>query len=292
LNVRRRSFVLAALTGAFSMSGLGSAFDVLASFEKREHAMPAVFVGHGSPMNAIEDNEVSRGWARVGAALPSPSAILCVSAHWQTRGVMVTAVDRPRTIHDFSGFPEALHRAAYPAPGSPELARITRHQVTSATVGLDGDWGLDHGAWSVLLRMFPRADVPVVQLSLDATREPGWHYDMARELRGLRERGVLVLGSGNIVHNLGRLDRRSANAGFDWAVEFDARVKGLIDAGDHRALVEYERLGRAARLSVPTNEHYLPLLYALAVKAEAEPVAYFNEATVMGSISMRSLVIG
>jgi 4,5-DOPA dioxygenase extradiol len=205
---------------------------------------------------------------------------------------MATAMERPPTIHDFSGFPEELHRAVYPAPGSPELARRTQEEIKTAAVALDSAWGLDHGTWSVLARMFPRADVPVVQLSLDATRGPAWHYELAKELRGLRERGVLVMGSGNIVHNLRRLDRRSPRTGFDWAVEFDARIKELIDKGDHRAVVDYEALGRAAVLSVPTNEHYLPLLYALAVKEESDPVAYFNDALAMGAISMRSLVIG
>jgi 4,5-DOPA dioxygenase extradiol len=252
--------------------------------------MPALFVGHGSPMNAIEDNVFSRGWAEVGAALPRPEAILCVSAHWQTRGVHVTAMEQPRTIHDFGGFPEELHRMLYPAPGAPELARKTAEQVTRARVGLDHGWGLDHGTWSVLVRMFPRADVPVVQLSLDATQDPAWHYELAKELAGLRERGVLVMGSGNIVHNL-RLLRRQPIA-FDWAVEFDAKVKALIDAGDHQRLVNYPGLGRAAQLAVPTNEHYLPLLYALAVKGEKESIAYFNDATTLGSISMRSLVVG
>jgi 4,5-DOPA dioxygenase extradiol len=290
--MRRRPVLVALSTGALHMSGLGALTDALAGLDTRDQRMPALFVGHGSPMNAIEDNEWSRGWARVGAALPRPGAILCVSAHWQTRGVMVTAMERPRTIHDFHGFPEELHRTVYPAPGSPELARTTQEQVRTATVGADRAWGLDHGTWSVLARMFPRADVPVVQLSLDATREPAWHYELARELRGLRERGVLVMGSGNIVHNLPRLDRRLPRAGFDWAVEFDARITELIDRGDHRAVVEYEALGRSAALSVPTSEHYLPLLYALAAKHEAEPIAYFNDAVTMGGISMRSVVIG
>jgi 4,5-DOPA dioxygenase extradiol len=290
--MRRRPILITLAAGALHMSGLGALTSALAGFDRRERRMPAVFVGHGSPMNAVEDNDWSRGWARVGAALPRPSAILCVSAHWQTRGVMVTAVDRPPTIHDFSGFPEELHRAAYPAPGSPELARLTREEVKTAAVGLDREWGLDHGTWSVLARMFPRADIPVVQLSLDATRPPTWHYELAADLRGLRERGVLVMGSGNIVHNLRRLDRRSPRTGLDWALEFDARIKELIDEGDHRAVVDYEALGPAARLSVPTNEHYLPLLYALGVKDGAEPIAYFNDAMAMGAISMRSLVIG
>jgi len=289
--MRRRAFIRALGAAVVSVSGVPSLADALAAGDRRDGRMPALFVGHGSPMNAIEDNAFSRGWARVGAALGRPRAILCISAHWQTRGVMVTAMERPRTIHDFYGFPEELHRMAYPAPGSPETAEATRSEVTSAPVALDREWGLDHGAWSVLARMFPRADVPVVQMSLDATRPPAWHYELGRELRGLRDRGVLVLGSGNIVHNLRRVTRQQPASGFDWAVEFDLRVKELIDRGDHRGVVDYEALGAAARLSVPTNEHYLPLLYALAVKDESEAVTYFNDATVMGSISMRSLLI-
>src|SRR5262245_41029470 len=287
----RRAFFTTLSTGALHMAGLAAMTEGVAD-GRRDGRMPALFVGHGSPMNAIEDNDWSRGWARVAAGLPRPSAILCVSAHWQTRGVMVTAMDRPRTIHDFSGFPVELHSAVYPAPGSPELARRTREQIKASPVGLDRDWGLDHGTWSVLARMFPRAEIPVVQLSLDATQGPAWHYELAKELRILREQGVLVMGSGNIVHNLRRLSRQSPTGGFDWAIEFDAKVAELIDKGDHRAIVEYDKLGRAAQLAVPTNEHYLPLLYALGVKDERDTVAYFNDATTMGSISMRSLVIG
>ena len=263
-----------------------------AAFEKRDTKMPVLFVGHGSPMNAVEDNRFSRGWEEAGLAIPRPDAILCISAHWQTNGAMVTAMDRPRTIHDFSGFPDVLQQKLYPAPGSPELARRTRDAVKKTPVAPDQSWGLDHGTWSVLARMFPRADVPVVQLSLDGAQNPAWHYDLAKELRGLRERGVLVIGSGNLVHNLRRLDRRLSDAGFDWAAEFDGRITELIDKGDHRSVVEYERLGPAARLSVPTNEHYLPLLYALALKDDADRVTYFNDRLTMGGISMRSLLIG
>jgi 4,5-DOPA dioxygenase extradiol len=243
-------------------------------------------------MNAITDTPWSRAWTQVGATLARPSAILCVSAHWQTPGVMVTAMDRPRTIHDFYGFPEALQTKLYPAPGAPELARKTAELIRKSPVGLDQSWGLDHGTWSVLSRMFPRADIPVFQLSLDVTRPPAGHYDLAGELRPLRERGVLIMGSGNIVHNLRRVSRQLPEAGFDWAIEFDAKITGLIDKGDHQGVIDYPKLGQAAQLSVPTNEHFLPLLYALAVKNEKEPIVYFNAAATMGSISMRSLLIG
>jgi 4,5-DOPA dioxygenase extradiol len=291
INRRDAIAALSALSLA-GMATLASAHAALASLAPRDRRMPALFVGHGSPMNAIADTPWARRWAEVGARLDRPSAIVCVSAHWETPGVRVTAMREPRTIHDFSGFPDALHSAVYPAPGSPELARATAETVKSAMVGLDWSWGLDHGTWSVLARMFPKADVPVVQLSLDETQGAAAHWALARELRPLRDRGVLVIGSGNIVHNLRRADRRLGDAGFDWALEFDAKITALIDAGDHRGLIEYERLGRAAQLSVPTREHYLPLLYALGARHDAEPIAYFNDGPTMGSISMRSLIVG
>src|SRR5262245_15536604 len=290
--MRRRAVLKALSLAPFGMSVTRLLGEAPAGFEPREKKTPVLFVGHGSPMNAILDNRWARAWAELGARLDRPSAILCVSAHWETRGVKVTAMERPLTIHDFYGFPDALTSKVYPAPGEPALARHTAELLRSTTVDLDHAWGLDHGTWAVLARMFPRADIPVIQLSLDETRNPAAHYDLARELAALRQRGVLIVGSGNIVHNLRRADRRLSEAGFDWAVEFDAKVKALIDRGDHQDLVHYDRLGRAALLSVPTAEHYLPLLYALALKGDADPITYFNDAPTMGSISMRSLVIG
>jgi len=290
--VRRRTFLGTLSLGAVGLAGLTSVRDALATLDKRDVTMPVLFVGHGSPMNAVVDNAFSRTWTDVGATVPRPDAILCVSAHWETDGVMVTAMDRPRTIHDFYGFPDELHSKLYPAPGSPELARRARENVRKAAVGLDQSWGLDHGTWSVLARMFPRADIPVIQLSLDRRQSPAWHYELARELRPLRERGVLIMGSGNIVHNLRRLSRQLPDSGFDWAVEFDTRIAQLVEKGDHRGIVDYPALGAAARLAVPTNEHFLPLLYALALKDDTEPVTYFNDRLNMGGISMRSLYIG
>jgi 4,5-DOPA dioxygenase extradiol len=274
------------------MSGLTSIKDAIAALDKRDVRMPVLFVGHGSPMNAVVDNAFSRTWTEVGATVGRPDAILCVSAHWETDGVMVTAMERPRTIHDFYGFPDVLNSKLYPAPGSPELARRARESVTKTVVALDQSWGLDHGTWSVLARMFPRADIPVIQLSLDRRQSPAWHYELARELRPLRERGVLIMGSGNIVHNLRRLNRQMPDSGFDWAVEFDTRIAQFIEKGDHRGIVDYPALGASARLAVPTNEHFLPLLYALALKDDTEPVTYFNDRLNMGGISMRSLYIG
>ncbi|MBN2701306.1 MAG: 4,5-DOPA dioxygenase extradiol [Methylohalobius sp. ZOD2] len=251
--------------------------------------IPALFVGHGSPMNAIEDTEFSRLWMNIGRSLPRPKAILCISAHWETDGMRVTAMENPRTIHDFSGFPKPLFEMEYPAPGSPDLAQWIQ-EILGPTVSLDFDWGIDHGAWSVLCRMYPEADIPVVQLSLDRTKTPASHYELGKALRVLRRRGVLVVGSGNIVHNLRELVWK--DVAYDWAVAFDERVKELILSGDHESLIHYERLGESALRSVPTPEHFLPLLYILALHDPKEAVTFFAEKVTLGSISMRSLMLG
>ena len=264
--------------------------DLNNQFPLSNTTMPALFVGHGSPMNAVESNEFSRAWIDVGKTLPRPRAILCISAHWQISAPMVTAMEKPRTIHDFGGFPRELFEYQYPAPGSPDLARLVGALVGKTPVGLDQAWGLDHGTWSVLCRMFPNADVPVVQLSLDDTQPPVFHYALGQELRTLRQRGVLILGSGNMVHNL-RMAFFQDEA-YDWAIEFDQLEKKLIETGDHAALVDYARLGKAARLAIPTNEHYLPLLYVLAVQEQGEALRFFTDRVTLGSISMRSLIIG
>jgi 4,5-DOPA dioxygenase extradiol len=250
--------------------------------------MPVVFVGHGSPMNAIEENEFSRAWSELGKTLPRPCAILSISAHWETEGARITAMENPRTIHDFYGFPPELYEEEYPASGSRELAGEVGKALRGAE--MDYEWGLDHGTWAVLKRIFPKADVPVVQLSLDRRKSPEEHFELGKLLKFLREKGTLILGSGNIVHNL-RLATWN-NGGYDWAREFDEKVKGLVLSEDHGALIHYERLGEAARLSIPTNEHYLPLLYALALKEREEPVLFFAEKITAGSVSMRSFMIG
>ena len=251
--------------------------------------MPLLFMGHGYPMNAIEDNIYSRSWREMASTLPKPKAIICVSAHWETNGTFITAMKSPRTIHDFSGFPQALFDVQYPASGSPELAHETAKEITKTQVGLDEEWGLDHGTWSVLLPMYPKADIPVLQLSIDKTKPASYHYELAGELAKLRERGVLIIGSGNIVHNLRMLNFESKP--YDWAIEFDEYVKKNILSGDYTALIEYEKLGTAAKLSVPTNEHYLPMLYTLGLTGKNEEVSFFNEGVVLGSASMRSFVV-
>jgi len=256
--------------------------------------MPVLFIGHGSPMNAIEENEFVSGWREIGKMIPKPNAILCISAHWETRGTFATAMERPVTIHDFGGFPKALFDVSYPAPGSPALADETRLLIKKTEVGLDEKWGLDHGCWSVIRRLYPEADVPVIQISLDYYQTPQYHYDLARELAPLRSKGVLIVGSGNIVHNLGLVAWDKLNAddyGYDWAVEAKEKMKELINRGDHKSLIDYNSQGRAFKLAIPTPEHYLPLLYALALKEESEKLNIFNDKSVGGSLAMTSLKI-
>jgi len=256
--------------------------------------MPALFVGHGSPMNAIAVNDFTRALTRQAALLPvKPKAILCISAHWETQGTCVTASPHPRTIHDFRGFPPELFAVEYPAPGSPELAARVQLLFDDGQVQGDQRWGLDHGSWSLLRHMYPDADVPVVQLSLDRNLDPEQHYTLARKLRPLRDEGVLVLGSGNIVHSLPNIQWNENAAPYDWAVEFDAAIGKLLLARNHQGLTHYrELLGRSAELSVPTDEHYLPLLYVAALQRDDEPLSFFYVGIQNASISMRSLQFG
>ena len=253
--------------------------------------MPALFVGHGSPMNAIEDNEFSRGWREIAQRIPKPTAVLCISAHWETSGVYVTASPTPETIHDFYGFPQPLFDVRYPAPGDPALAGRIAALITRPRVQMDQGRGLDHGSWSVLRMMYPQADVPVIQLSLDTSQPPDFHYELGKQLSPLRDEGVLILGRGDIVHNLGVMDWHRAD-GFDWAARFNEIAKQKILARDHAALCDYRALDPQSALAVPTPEHYLPLLYALAVQGESEPAVFFNDRVIMGSISMTSVLVG
>ncbi len=252
--------------------------------------MPAVFLGHGSPMNAIEDNAWRRSWQALGQRLPRPKAILCISAHWETQGVYVSSAEKPETIHDFHGFPRALFNVRYPAPGSPALAHRVAELISQPRVHLDSHRGLDHGAWGVLQPMYPEADIPVVQLSLSSLQPGAWHFDLAQQLAPLRDEGVLVVGSGNIVHNL-RLFRQNQPEAYDWAQRFDEDIAERIAEGHHDGMLGYETLGADALLAIPTPEHYLPLLYVLALQREGEAVEFFNE-DVSSAISMRSVLIG
>jgi 4,5-DOPA dioxygenase extradiol len=252
--------------------------------------MPVVFVGHGNPMNAIEDTPFRRRWAELGRQLPRPRAVLCVSAHWETRGIYVTASSAPVTIHDFLGFPQALFDVQYPAPGDPGLAQRTVELLAGYDARLDANRGLDHGVWSVLKAVYPAADIPVVQLSMDTGQPGAFHYEVAKSLAPLRSEAVLIVCSGNIVHNLRLLDFRASDAA-GWAAEFDLEVRNRILSADHEALISWPGLSTNANLAVPTAEHYLPLLYALALRTEADEVTFFNS-KVISSISMTSLVIG
>jgi 4,5-DOPA dioxygenase extradiol len=254
--------------------------------------MPAIFFGHGNPMNALADNAYTQAWAKIGESIPKPKAILCVSAHWYVPVVAVTAMERPRTIHDFGGFPRELFEVQYPAPGSPELAQRVESLIDEIVLD-EGDWGLDHGTWSVLCHVFPEADVPVVQLSINENEPAEFHYHLARSLFPLRNEGVLIIGSGNLVHNLhayawGKQDVEP----FDWAVRFESTARELIRSGDHAPLVAYEMLGRDAMLSVPTPDHYLPLLYILGLQTKDDAVSFPVEGFDGGSISMLSVRIG
>jgi 4,5-DOPA dioxygenase extradiol len=253
--------------------------------------MPAIFVGHGNPMYAIEENEFTRNWRRLGESLPKPKAVAVISAHWETAGTFVTANPRLRTIHDFYGFPEPLFEVTYEAPGSPGLAREISARVTKTNVVLDESWGLDHGTWSVLRHLFPKADIPTIQISLDRTKTPLEHYKIAADLRFLREQDVLVIGSGNIVHNLGLINFRD-RSGDEWAVAANERLKELIFSGDHESLTDYRRLGREVQLAIPTPEHFLPALYVLALRGDGERLEVFNDVVELGSISMTSFRTG
>ena len=254
--------------------------------------MPVLFVGHGSPMNAIEDNEFSQTWQQLGTSLPRPQAILCVSAHWETRGTYLTAMPNPKTIHDFGGFPRKLFEVQYPAPGMPELATEIKENATT-NIGLDrSEWGFDHGAWSVMRHIYPKADIPMLQLSIDHFQRPEYHYALAKEFAFLRSRGVLIVGSGNIVHNLRQVNWQDENASYDWALEVRDKVNTAILDGNHQSIIDFQHQGAAFQQAIPTAEHYIPLLYALGLQTKADKVSLFNDKIVMGSLSMTGVMIG
>lgn len=292
----RRSFLWSALlfpiiTKAMNNNELNNLF----SSGEHTAPMPVLFVGHGSPMNAIEENEFVHIWRNLGKTLPRPKAILCISAHWETNGTFVTAMQKPPTIHDFGGFPKELFAVQYPAPGSPELAIETKHTISKTVVGLDEKWGLDHGAWSVIRNIYPLADIPIVELSLDYNKPPQYHYELAKELSKLREKGVLIIGSGNLVHNLRMVAWDKVDEpeyGFDWALHANDTFKKLIINNNHKALINYSSLGREVQMAIPTPEHFLPLIYTLALKEEKDQVTFFNDKAVMGSLTMTSVKIG
>ncbi len=252
---------------------------------------PSLFLGHGSPMNAIEENEFVEGLRNLSSDLPKPKAILCISAHWVTDGTFVTAMENPPTIHDFGGFPKALFDVQYPAPGNPELAKLVQSMVKSQNVKLDYEWGLDHGAWSVIKHIYPDADVPIVQLSMDYKTSPEQHFQLAKELIPLRNHGVLIIASGNIVHNLRMVawDRLNEVYGFDWALNVNQKVKNWIMAGDNDSLIQFRNHGKEFEWAIPTAEHYLPLIYTLGTKLDSDKVSFFNDKPVAGALTMTSV---
>lgn len=277
--------------GATALAGDGTlrALEKIASDAKPTEVMPVLFVGHGSPMNAIEQNRYSDTWIEIGKELPKPSAILSISAHWLTRnGTRVTAMEKPKTIHDFGGFPQDLFDVQYPAAGSPAIAKETQQLLGSRHVVLDDDWGFDHGTWSVLKKMYPNADIPTLQLSLDWSMPPAGHYELAKMLQALRSKGVLIMGSGNIVHNLRAIDFNGGS--YDWAVEFDDFIAKNIVSGDDAAIVDFQKKGDLAKLAHPTYDHFLPLLYVLGAKDKKDKLRFFNEGVDLGSVSMRSVI--
>ena len=257
--------------------------------------MPVLFLGHGSPMNAIEENQFVQGFRNISREIPKPNAILCISAHWFTNGTFVTAMQNPKTIHDFYGFPKELFEVQYPAPGSPELARETAELLLPEIVEEDHSWGLDHGAWSVIKHLYPNAEIPVIQLSIDYTKPPQYHFDLAKKLQKLRKKGILIIGSGNIVHNLRMIDWKNINtvgAGWDWAIEAREKTNNWLLDGNFQNLIDYQRQGVALQTAVPSPDHYLPLIYSLGLKEKSENLSLFNDELIGGSLSMTSVRIG
>ena len=256
---------------------------------------PVLFIGHGSPMNAIEDNEFSKRWKKLGQEIPKPKAVVVVSAHWLTKGTHVTAMPNPKTIHDFGGFPKPLYEVQYKAPGAPQLADEIKQMVSYPVIGLDHEWGLDHGTWSVVKHMYPNADIPIMQLSIDYSKPTAYHYEVAKQLLALRKKGVLIIGSGNMVHNLRMVawDKLlEPEYGFDWALEMNAVFKQKILLGNHDELINYERLHREALKAIPSPDHYLPLIYSLALQDQNDEISFFNDKAVGGSLTMTSVKIG
>jgi 4,5-DOPA dioxygenase extradiol len=293
--MERKQFLKTIITGAAGMTTLPAFKNFTDQLQQQEQLMPVLFVGHGSPMNGIEDTEFSRRWTQMAKEITSPKAVLVVSAHWFTKGTKITAMDFPKTIHDFGGFPKELFDVQYPAPGNAVLAKETAGLIHSAQVALDHDWGLDHGTWTIVRHMYPNANIPVLQLSIDYSKNPQYHYDLAKELYDLRKKGVLIIGSGNMVHNLGMVawDKlKEPEYGYDWATNINNKFKELIEKGDHKSLINYSTLGKDALLAIPTPEHYLPLLYSLGLKGNKDAVSFFNDKAVGGSLTMTSVKFG
>lgn len=293
--MERKEFIKSAIMGAIGITTLSAFKNFTDALPEQEQLMPVLFVGHGSPMNGILDTEFSRRWTQLAKEITEPKAVLVISAHWFTNGTKITAMDFPKTIHDFGGFPQELFDVQYPSPGNTLLAKETANLIKSAHVELDHDWGLDHGTWTIVRHMYPKANIPVLQLSIDYTKGAQFHYDLAKELYALRKKGVLILGSGNMVHNLGMVDWDRLNEtefGFDWAININNKFKSLITDGNHKPLINYSELGKDALLAIPTPEHYLPLMYTLGLKGIKDNVSFFNDKAVAGSLTMTSIKLG
>lgn len=293
--MKRKNFIYTIAGGLLTMGSLTGFKRFTDDLGEQDEKMPVLFIGHGSPMNGIENNEFSLQWEKTAKELPIPTAVLVVSAHWLTNGTHITAMDHPKTIHDFGGFPQELFDVQYPAPGNSLLAAETKELIHSTNVGLNHDWGLDHGAWTVVRRMYPDAKIPVLQLSIDYSKPASYHYALAKELAALRKKGVLIIGSGNMVHNLGmvawdKLDQ--PGYGYDWAIEMHELFKKKITEGDHQALINYEALSKSAKLAIPTPDHYYPLMYILGLQEKNEEPSFFNDKLVAGSLSMTSVKFG
>lgn len=271
-----------------SLSSLKSVTDQLSSSAQK---MPVLFVGHGSPMNGIENNPFSNYWKQLAKDIPTPQAVLCISAHWLTKGTAVTAMEQPKTIHDFMGFPKALFEVQYPAPGSPKIVQATKELIKTTEVALDHDWGLDHGTWTIVRHMYPEANIPILQLSIDYHQPASYHYELAKELADLRKKGVLIIGSGNMVHNLRMVEFSKINDdfGFDWALEMNETFKKHILSKAHKPLLNYETLGAGAKYAIPTPDHYFPLIYALGLQEQQDDIEIFNDKAVGGSLTMTSV---
>lgn len=293
--MNRKDFIYTIAGGLTTMTTLSGLKHFTDGLKSGETKMPVLFIGHGSPMNGIENNDFSRTWETLPASIAKPKAILVISAHWLTNGTYITAMDKPQTIHDFGGFPRELYDVQYPAPGDPQLAAETQSLIKSTNVGMNHDWGLDHGAWTVVRRMYPDATIPVLQLSIDYSKGAAYHYNLAKELAALRDKGVLIIGSGNMVHNLRMIawDKMEVPGfGYDWAIEMHELFKEKITAGDHQALINYEQLSKSAKLAIPTPDHYYPLMYTLGLQQKNETPVYFNDQLVAGSLNMTSVQFG
>lgn len=290
--MNRKGFIKAS-AGVLAMTTLGTLKALSDQLSEQGEKTPLLFIGHGSPMNGIENNQFSEQWEAIGREVPNPTAVICISAHWLTRGTFVTAMEKPKTIHDFGGFPKALFDVEYPALGSPAIAEETKKLITKAEVHLDHDWGLDHGTWTVIRHIYPKANIPILQLSIDYYQSPQFHYELAQELAVLRRKGVLIIGSGNMVHNLRMVDFQRINGsyGYDWAIEINDTFKKYIAEGNHKPLINYESLGQAAKLAIPTPDHYYPLLYILGMQEKNEGATFFNDVAVGGSLTMTSVKI-